>query len=192
VSAIAGLVPWAVSYTTFAPLARMGAEAGETLLRLTRLATAAAAVAAVVIAASSPLSIPLLFGTDYRGAIVPAVVLTLTAVPLTAQLMLARGLAARGEPRLMLLSYGANTLAMAAADVALIPLAGATGAALGSVVGALVGVYVAMVGAARSKTLAGRRPALGDLMPGQDDFRVAVREMRSLARRLVPARGRPA
>lgn len=185
VGALAGLVPWAVSYVTFAPVARMTSDARESVVRLARRATAAAIIVAAALAICSPALVPLIFGPAYAPAVVPSIILALNTILLTTQLMVTRGLAARGEPRALLLSYAASTIAMTVSDLALIPLLHGTGAALGSVIGAVVGVGTALAVASRSAVFGHTGVGPAELVPTWTDIRDVLYEISSLGRRIL-------
>lgn len=158
----------AIVYAGFPRIAGLEArEAQELVARLFRVGMASAAVAAVGLAAAIPLAVSVLFGDDYTPSIAAGLILLPGGVCFAGQLILARGAAARGRPRLLVESFGASVTAMIALDLFLIPLAGVNGAALGSSLSSVIGLLVC---------LAGSRRAFGpsvewSLMPRIDDLR---------------------
>jgi len=140
---LTGFVALALSYASFPGMARMSeAAALEQTATLARVAALLATPFAAILALLTWLAIPLLLGTAYEGSLVPAVTLLFANVLWGDQWLLSRALAARGDPTVLFRSFAINVVAMLAVDLALIPLLGATGAALGSVVGPVAGLVV--------------------------------------------------
>jgi O-antigen/teichoic acid export membrane protein len=143
---ITGFAAIALSYASFPRMARMtDGEALELTAEMARLAALLGLALAVVLAAGLSTLIAVLLGSAYDGALVPGIVLLVANVLWGAQWLLSRALAARGDPGLLVRSFLANLLTMVAADLVLIPLAGALGAALGALVAPAVGLAVCLV-----------------------------------------------
>lgn len=144
VGALVGIIPIAVSYALFPRLAWVGEDEAQALTaQMFREGMALGAVLGVALALTTPFVVPRLFGTGYRGAIVPTLVLLPAGLFSSAQWLLARALAARGRPRSLWVSFAVNFSTMVLIDLVLIPLAGATGAGLGSLVACAVGFITA-------------------------------------------------
>jgi O-antigen/teichoic acid export membrane protein len=93
---------------------------------------------AVALAAVSPLAIPLLFGEEFRGAILPALILTAGAVFLGAKEILAGAAQSLGDPWLGSRAEIAGMIAAAVLMLALLPPFGLIGAAIATAMAYLV------------------------------------------------------
>ena len=165
---LSGTVGAALSYAAFPRLSQLGEDDAQALTaRLVRAGLAAALVVAIALTAVLPMFIRVVLGRAYEPATVPAILLLLGSVIWTAQWVLARAYAARGDPSLMFTSFLANLVAMLVLDVALIPHWGSTGAAVASVAGPCVGLTVCLV---RHRRQSGR--PLGELVPRLEDARL--------------------
>ena len=131
---------------------------------------------AVIMALAASTLITVLMGSDFAGALWPTVILLFANVLWGAQWLLARALAARGDAGLLVRCFSANLASMAVADMALIPLWGATGAALGALLGAVAGLAVCL------RAYRGRGVAPASFVPRAADLR-RVREVAGQARR---------
>jgi O-antigen/teichoic acid export membrane protein len=167
----------ALSFASFPRLANLPeTEARRLAGTVVRTGTAAAVVSAVVLTAITPVAVPLAFGSPFRGAIVPTLVLIPAGVLWSVQWLLSRAAAAQGEPRLLFVSFALSFVAMIALDLALIDPFGSTGAAVASLLASCLGCGIAM----RHYLVRGWRPA--DLLPGRVEFRaVAQVALRPLA-----------
>jgi len=140
---LTGFVALALSYASFPGMARMSeAAALQQTATLARMGALLATPFAAILAVLAWLAIPLLLGTAYEGSLIPAVILLFANVLWGQQWLLSRALAARGDPTVLFRSFAINLVAMLAVDLALIPLFGPTGAALGSVVGPAAGLVI--------------------------------------------------
>jgi O-antigen/teichoic acid export membrane protein len=170
--AVAGFAPLALSHVSFPRLARLsGSEALALTSRSCRYGVGAALIVAIGLSLAIPFGTRLVFGEPYAPAIVPALVLLAGYVLSSAQWILVRALAARGNARVILWSYGVNLGIMVALDFALLPVMGVTGAAIASTFGAAFGL-LACLGPYREPG----RPllGLGEFVPTSADFRHLV------------------
>jgi O-antigen/teichoic acid export membrane protein len=154
------------------------AAALELTAAMARVATLLGTALAVILALAASTLIPALMGSAYRDALWPTVVLLFANVLWGVQWLLSRALAARGDPGLLVRCFSANLGTMAAADLVLIPIAGATGAAIGACVGAIVGLAVCL------RAYRGRGVAATSLVPRGDDLR-RVRDVAGQAARAL-------
>jgi hypothetical protein len=104
-------------------------------------------------------------GSAFDGALWSTVVLLFANVLWGGQWLLSRALAARGDAGLLVRCFSANLATMAAADMVLIPLWGATGAAVGALVGAVVGLVVCL------RAYRGRGVPAASFVPRRADVR---------------------
>ena len=184
------LAALAIGFASFPRLA-YASDAGATTLAadVTRPSLAAGVAVAVPILATLPLSLTLLFGDAFSGAIAAAAILTLGAIPLGGQWVLARCAAARGDARLVLLSFAASLGIMVSLDLALIPEFGLSGAAVASLVANTIGFAITAAYYHRLGL------SFGQLVPKRSDFRAAMKWAADSARRTLgfcrkPLRGR--
>ena len=184
-AALVGMVPLAFSHVSFPRLARIPpAEAADLTRRTCRYGLGAALVSAAFLAVAIPFGLPLVFGEPYAPAVAPALVLVAAYVLSSAQWLLGRATAARGQSGILAWSYGANLVVIVALDFALIPALGVTGAALAALAGAGVGLIICLVPyAVRGRRFLG----LTDLLPTPGD----LRHLTTLARELVAAKAGP-
>lgn len=172
IGTLTGFVAVALSYASFPGMA--GLTKNDALQQTVELARVAALVAlpvATLMAALTVFIVPLLFGTAYNGSIAPAVVLLVGNVLWGQQWLLSRALAAQADPGVLFWSFAVNLLTMLAVDVALIPVFGAMGAAVGSVVAPVAGLAVC------ARAYAKRGVSLRQFIPGRTD----VGRVRNLA-----------
>lgn len=140
-SQLASYGPVALTSAAFPRLAGLkDREAATLLAQLSRLTIAAASLGAVILLATVPFAIPLLFGIPFRAAIVPTLVLTLGGIAWSEQWLLCRAAAARGAPLVYFRSFGVSLLCMVALDLIFIPRWGLIGAALASVSSGIFGL----------------------------------------------------
>ena len=187
VAALVGMVPLAFAHVSFPRLARIGArEAGDLTRRTCRYGLGAAAIAAAFLLVAVPLGLPLVFGEPYAPAVVATLVLVGAYILSSAQWLLGRAAAARGNSGILVWSYGANLVVMLGLDYFLIPSLGITGAALGAVAGAGIGLAICF----RPYAARGRRfLGVTDFLPTPRD----VRHLATLLKELVaPRDGRAA
>lgn len=143
--AITGFVAIALSFASFPSMAAMtDPEALELTATMARVAALLGTGLAAVLAAASSTLIAVLLGSAYTDALAPTIVLLFANVLWGVQWLLSRALAARGDAGLLVRCFSANLAAMALADVILIPLAGADGAAVGALIAAIVGLFVCL------------------------------------------------
>lgn len=142
---ITGFVAIALSFASFPSMTAMeDAQALELTATMSRVATLLGIVVAVVLAAMSSTLIAVLMGSEFTAALTATIVLLFANVLWGVQWLLSRALAARGDAGLLVRCFSANLLTMTVADVFLVPLAGATGAAVGALIGALAGLGVCL------------------------------------------------
>jgi O-antigen/teichoic acid export membrane protein len=162
---ITGFVAIALSYASFPRMAAMSdRDALELTAQMARLASLLGIALALVLAAGLSSLIALLLGSAFGGALAPGIVLLVANVLWGEQWLLSRALAARGDPDMLVRSFALNLVTMAAADLVLIPVAGALGAAIGALLGPIAGLALCL-GAyrARGVRLTSFVPRPGDL-----------------------------
>ncbi len=143
VAALVGLLPIAISHATFPRMANVEVdEANELTVRAFRFALVAAVAGGLLLAAATPLLVPLLFGAAFRPAVAPAMLLIPGSIIWSSQWVLCRAAAARGRPGLLLRSFGLGLVVMGVIDWALVPHLGLVGAALGSAAGPAAGLLL--------------------------------------------------
>jgi O-antigen/teichoic acid export membrane protein len=163
---LSGTVAAAMSYAAFPRLPQLSDEEARVLTaRLVRSGLAAALTAAAGLAAVLPIFLPLALGRAYAGVTAPALLLLLGGVLWSGQWVLSRAYAARGDPSLLFSSFALNVSTMIVLDVALIPLWGSVGAALGSLVAPALGLAVCLARYRRDPDA-----HLMELVPRLDDF----------------------
>jgi len=146
IGALVILMPWAISYASFPRIARLEPEAANALIsRIVRTSLVVVTAAAMAIGALVPFAIPIVFGSDFSSAVGPSLILLLAGIFGGCQLVLCRGIAAKGETRPLVVSYLTNLLVMVGLDFLLIPPAGPMGAAAAYVSSTIVGLSVALV-----------------------------------------------
>ena len=144
VGALVGAVPLALAYASFPRLALVGEEEARTLTaQVFRMGITAALLAAGVLALLTPVAVPLVFGSDYAGAIGPTLLLIPAGVLWSGQWLLCRAAAARGVTRPLLTSFAISFAIMVALDFVLIPPFAGTGAGVASMVASGVGLVLA-------------------------------------------------
>lgn len=158
-------LPAALSRAAFPRLAQLsGYETRDLLAQMLRVNAIASATVGVLLAASLPIVVPILFGAAYRPSILPALLLLIAGFIWSVQWTLSRSAAARGRPGLLLVILLVNFVVMLALDLTLIPRFGIPGAAYASIAGAASGLVTCVVlGAARGLTMAGIVPRRADL-----------------------------
>jgi O-antigen/teichoic acid export membrane protein len=163
----------ALSFASFPRLATLPeAESRRLAGNVVRTGTAAAVVFAAVLAALTPVAVPLAFGSPFRSAIAPTLVLIPAGVLWSVQWLLSRAAAAQGAPRLLFVSFALSFVAMVALDLVLIDPWGSTGAAIASLLASGLGCGIAV----RHYLTRGWSPA--DLLPGRDEFRAVAQVAR--------------
>lgn len=146
IGTIVATVPTALSYASFPRVAVLDDEAAETLTaQLFRVGVVAAVVLGGVVAVLAPSAIPLVFGSEFRGAVVPTLLLVPGGVLFSGQWILCRAAAARGNTRPLLVSFVVSCATMVALDLVMIPAWRSNGAALASLVASGVGLGVSFL-----------------------------------------------
>ena len=157
--------------TAVAPplMARISAGNPGLLPQALRMTLAAAFIINLLLALTAPLLLPLLFGSDFEGAVPMTIILLAAAVPLTGSGVLTAALQADGAPLLASMGEGiALVLTLAGLAVALRPWGG-VGAAVVSLVSYSASFLYQLV-------MAGRRlgePLRHFLLPVTADLRLA-------------------
>ncbi len=140
IGALVGIAPIAVSYAVFPRMAWVSEDEARALTtQMFRVGILVALVLTGLLALVTPIALPLAFGSKFRGAVLPTLVLLPAGALSSGQWLLARAEAARGRPTALWFSFAANFATMVTIDVFLIPPLGATGAAVGSLVACVVG-----------------------------------------------------
>jgi O-antigen/teichoic acid export membrane protein len=164
-------IPRAIAYAAFARLSRHEPDDSRALLiRSTRVALACAVVLALVLAAAAPVVVPAVFGEEFRPAVKPVLVILVGGLLAGVQWSIARGRAAQGESRALVLSFAASTVTMLLFDLVLIPPFGVVGAAIAAGIGPAVGCAVCL----RPTTGIGRI-RISELIPRRADLAVVLR-----------------
>ncbi len=144
IGALVGSVPIALSHASFPRLARLeDPDARSLVASVFRGGMAAAAGVAIVLSLCTPIMVPIVFGSPYRDAIGPSVILLMGALPWSGQWLLARAAVACGMSRPLVTSFGLSVVAMVGLDLLLIPVWGLSGAALASAIASTLGFAVA-------------------------------------------------
>ncbi len=171
-AALVGLLPMAIATATFPRLARVDeATAKDLTAQACRYGAAAALTVACALFIAVPFAVPLVFGPDFRPAVVPTLVLLPGGVFWSMQWILSRSAAARGWPGLLLWSFLLALVVMFGMDLFLIPRLGVLGAALSAVAGPAAGLGVCLVWYHRAPVWSMK---LGDLVPRIADLRAFV------------------
>lgn len=146
VGTIAATVPTALSYASFPRLAVLSDDHAEALTgQLFRVGVVAATVLGLVLAVLAPFVIPLVFGAEYRGAIVPTLLLLPGGVMWSGQWILCRAAAARGSTRPLVVSFLLSCLCMVALDFVMIGPWKGVGAALASLIASALGLLLSLL-----------------------------------------------
>ena len=126
--------------------ARESASRQDSRLGLaSRLSTMLTFALATAIAVASVKGIPILFGSDFAGAVLPTILLLIAVFAGNPGSVAGAGLSARGRPGLRSLSLVIAVVFNVAAFICLVPTLGAVGAALATLVGNLVAGYLNIV-----------------------------------------------
>jgi O-antigen/teichoic acid export membrane protein len=125
----------AIRDVTFSRYARDGTYVD--LARIARISGLLCVAIGIALIALAPLVVPLIFGHDFAGAVVPAIVLVVAVVVGPPGSIAGVGLAARGRPGLRSLSLVVACVLNVAAILVLAPILGALGAAIATLVGNL-------------------------------------------------------
>lgn len=162
---ITGFVAIGLSFASFPRMAGMSDHAAfELTAEMARIAIVLGLALAAALAAALSTLIPVLLGREYADVLMPGIVLLGANVLWGGQWLLSRALASRGDPGLLVRSFSLNLATMVAADVVLIPKAGALGAALGSLGAAAAGLLLCL------KAYHARGVALSAFIPGRADL----------------------
>lgn len=146
VGALVGSVPIAIAFASFPRLPKMSEdEARHFTATIFRGGVTAAIASALLLGTLSPFLLPLVFGSAYRDAIIPTLILIPGGVLWSAQWILCRAAAARGAPQPLFISFAVSFLIMVALDLTLIGPFGIIGAASASLISAIVGFIIAVI-----------------------------------------------
>jgi O-antigen/teichoic acid export membrane protein len=136
------------------------------LAEAARMAFVFALAAAIGLAVIGSWAIPLVFGAEFAGSVLPMLLLLPGAVALTPAGVVAAFFLARGEPRVnALISFGAFAVT-AVGDVALIPAYGIVGAAIASSLSYGATLLLTIAALSRTQSLSVRDlllPTTGDI-----------------------------
>lgn len=173
--ALVGAIPMAIAFTSFPVLPGVpDDEAPGYIAGLFRIGVAASIACSAALAVLSPVLLPMVFGSPYRGAIAPSLLLLPGGVLWSGQWILCRAAAARGQARSLFVSFSISFVIMVVLDFILIGPLGIVGAATASLVSSAVGFAMAVFYFRRE----GGDP--GALVPGFGDaarFVTTLREM---------------
>ena len=185
VAGLVALAPFSFTYAAFPRLAYLGeAQSRNLALVIWRRGLLASVAMAAVVGATVPLLLPFAFGSDFEPAVLPTLILLLGAVCVAGQWMLARALAARGNPKLLMQTYALSLAVMVPLDLLMIPLFGMVGAAVASTVSSMAGLALCIVRYLRQGT------GPSDMTPGREDLAALLRSFRTLVGDLVHRRWR--
>jgi O-antigen/teichoic acid export membrane protein len=163
---LAGIAPVSLSQVMFPRIAAVNAAAARSLIaKQCRVTALLATTVALVVGVVALFGLTLIFGEAFAPAVAPTLWLLPSAIVANLQWALGRASAARGQPTVLLVSYGVNAVTMLLLDVILIPALGISGAAIASTVGAVAGLVVAWQGGV------GRQMSVADLVPMKQDLR---------------------
>lgn len=154
----------------------------------TRIALLLTAAGCCVLGATAPFWIVPLFGAEFQGAVVPSLLLFLSAVAFVPGVMTGAGLSAFGRPGLRSLGYGLTLAVNLVAFLILVPTLGVIGACWTSVIGNVVLSAFMVVAASRVM----ERPAREFLLVRRSDVTLVWREGTGLLRRVLRRPARPA
>ena len=142
---ITGFVAVGLSFASFPRMAAMSDPAALDLTaQMARIAVILGLALAAILAVALSGVVALLLGDEWVDVPAPGIVLLAANVLWGGQWLLSRALASRGDPSLLVRSFSLNLAVMAAADVVLIPLAGAVGAAIGALLAAVAGLALCL------------------------------------------------
>jgi O-antigen/teichoic acid export membrane protein len=179
--ALVGSIPMAIAFASFPRLPKVTeAEAPGLIASLFRMGVAASIVCTVVLAALSPFFLTLVFGSAYRGALVPSLILLPGGALWSGQWILTRAAAARGMPRSLFVSFTFSFVIMIALDLVLIRPWGIIGAAAASCVSSALGFVISVVFYLRSG---------GDWRPLVPRYRDAALMITTVREMVASARG---
>lgn len=146
IGALVGSIPIALAFASFPRIPKVSEhEAAGLIASLFRTGVAAAILCAVFLGALSSFLLPLVFGSAYRAAIVPTLILVPAGVLWSGQWILCRAAAARGMPRSLFISFSTSFLLMVVLDLIVIGPFGIVGAASASSVSSAAGFILAIV-----------------------------------------------
>ena len=138
-------VPLALAYASFPRIANLEEGSARVLTaQVFRIGIIVVTVSAAVLALLTPVAVPLLFGSAFKVAVGPSLILVVGGAFSGAQWLLSRASAARGSPAPLCASFATSFLVMVGLDVVLIEPYGEIGAALAAVTGTLAGLAVAV------------------------------------------------
>jgi O-antigen/teichoic acid export membrane protein len=178
---ITGFVAIALSFASFP---RMSAMPEERALALTAEMVRVAMILGTALAALLGLAlstlIAVLLGSDYSDSLVPGLVLLVANVVWGGQWLLSRALASRGDASLLIRSFALNLGTMVALDLVLVPLAGATGAAVATLLASIAGLALCLR-AYRARGVPGRTfvPRRADVVRLAEVVRTVTRAVRT-------------
>jgi O-antigen/teichoic acid export membrane protein len=158
-----------LSQVMFPRIAAVNAAAARSLIaKQCRVTALLATTVALVVGVVALFGLTLIFGEAFAPAVAPTLWLLPSAIVANLQWALGRASAARGQPTVLLVSYGVNAVTMLLLDVILIPALGISGAAIASTLGAVAGLVVAWQGGV------GSQMSVADLVPIKQDLRDAL------------------
>lgn len=143
-------------------------------VRASRIASAFAVSFVAISSVFMPFLIPWVFGSEFRGAVVPTVLLLAAAMPIVPATMLAATLQALGKPGIVSASSVCASVVTAVGLILVVPLYGASGAA-GVTLFSYVIYYFLLAQAGRSHLDTFRRDWL---LPTRADIRFSRQALR--------------
>lgn len=157
----------------------------ERLLATSRIATLIAVAGSVVLGATLPLWIGVVFGSGFEAAVVPTWLLLGASCVAVPGLIAGAGLDSEGRPALRSVSLGVALAASVLALFVLVPPFGAVGAALAALLSTLVSTLFMVVAAGRVLGV----PGLHFVVMRRADLSTLRSAVGAVARYVRPARG---
>ena len=151
IGTLSASIPTAVAHASFPRLAKLSdEEAKELTAGIFRASILAAAACSLALMVLTPFAVPLVFGSAYEAAVVPALILVPGGILWSGQWILCRAAAARGTPRPLVVSFGTSFGTMVVLDLLLIEPFGLVGAAVATLASSVIGLAIAVVYLLRS------------------------------------------
>ncbi len=155
----------------------MGLHSAPRIVRTTLLLTS---VTSIGLAAAAPFLIPVVYGGEFSGSVIPVLVLLPSGVLGTLLNVLTPAMLAAGRPRVTAVAEITSAVVTVGTLFSLVPIFGATGAALASLLATLPSGLILLRSAAKEAEVS----PLRFVVPTTDDVRALVAQLME--------RGRPA
>jgi O-antigen/teichoic acid export membrane protein len=143
---LAAYLPVALAAAVFPRIAQLNEVESDWLAaKMFRVGVIGSTVMAALLALLFPAVTVLVFGTRFKPAITPALILLIGSLFWSWEWMLARAAAARGDAGLKFRCFGLHLAVMVGLDYLLVPVWGLVGGAFASVAGSAVGLAACMI-----------------------------------------------